>query len=198
MEAFRRRGLRHRAHHWEDQSNSLSISSWLIAWAFLWNRYATINWAAPYAVPAFAVQALLLAWFGGLRDHLHFTADWTGHGVVGLTHLLYAMILHPLVAILAGLVLSLTGTGDYEFEPNGTYYYSSSSGTHSADLEGPGSADFDLYLWKWNGSSWSTVASGTSANSSESVSYSGSAGYYVWRVESYSGSGSYTLCTNKP
>lgn len=93
---------------------------------------------------------------------------------------------------------SLSGSGDYEYEPNGNYYYASSSGTHSGTLSGPGSADFDLYLWKWNGSSWSTVASGTSANSSETINYSGSAGYYVWRVESYSGSGSFTLCLDTP
>jgi len=93
---------------------------------------------------------------------------------------------------------SLTGTGDYAYEPNGTYYYSSSSGSHTAELTGPGSADFDLYLWKWNGSGWSTVASGTTSSSNETVSYSGSAGYYVWRVYSYSGSGDYELCTTRP
>ncbi|MFZ1427894.1 MAG: DUF6064 family protein [Geminicoccaceae bacterium] len=89
---------------WSGRVVSISLAAaWIwVAWAFLWNRYATINWAASYAVPAFAVQALLLAWFGVLRGHLHFTASWTGHGVVGLTLLLYAIILHPLVAILAG------------------------------------------------------------------------------------------------
>ena len=93
---------------------------------------------------------------------------------------------------------TLTGTNDVNYHPNGTYYYSGSSGTHSADLTGPAGADFDLYLWKWNGSSWSTVASSTSATSTESISYSGTAGYYVWRVFSYSGSGSYTICHDRP
>ncbi|MDJ0836419.1 MAG: M12 family metallo-peptidase [Acidobacteriota bacterium] len=93
---------------------------------------------------------------------------------------------------------TLTGSGDYEYEPNGTYYFSSASGFHEADLEGAAGTDFDLYLWKWNGSSWSTVASSTSASSSESISYNGSSGYYVWRVYSYSGSGDYTLCTRRP
>ena len=32
-----------------------------VGWAFLWQRYATINWAASYAAVAFWVQALLLA-----------------------------------------------------------------------------------------------------------------------------------------
>lgn len=93
---------------------------------------------------------------------------------------------------------SLSGTGSYDYHPNGTYYYSGSSGTHEADLTGPAGADFDLYLWKWNGSGWSTVASSTSSGSNESISYSGSSGYYVWRVYSYSGSGSYDICADYP
>ncbi len=93
---------------------------------------------------------------------------------------------------------TLTGTGDYEYEPNNTYYYSSSSGFHEGDLTGPAGTDFDLYLWKWNGSSWSTVASSTSSSSTESISYSGTSGYYVWRVYSYSGSGEYDLCASRP
>jgi hypothetical protein len=91
----------------------------------------------------------------------------------------------------------LSGTGDYDYQPNGTYYYSSGSGNHSGWLEGTGT-DFDLYLWKWNGFSWSTVASSLSANSSESISYNGSSGYYVWRIYSYSGSGSYDFWMRRP
>jgi len=37
-------------------------AAWLwVGWAFLWERYTTINWAAQYVAIAFAVQALLLA-----------------------------------------------------------------------------------------------------------------------------------------
>ncbi|MDC7788354.1 DUF6064 family protein [Rhodoplanes sp. TEM] len=32
----------------------------VVAWAFLWERYATINWGILYAAPAFALQGLLL------------------------------------------------------------------------------------------------------------------------------------------
>lgn len=91
----------------------------------------------------------------------------------------------------------LSGSGDYEYEPNGTYYYSG-SGTHKGWLEGPSGTDFDLRLWKWNGSSWSTVASSLSSSSSESISYNGSSGYYVWRINSYSGSGSYDFWLDRP
>ena len=93
---------------------------------------------------------------------------------------------------------SLSGTGAARYEPNGTYYQSTTSGTHTGKLTGPSGADFDLYLQKWNGSSWSTVARGESSTSTENVSYNGTAGYYMWRVYSYSGSGSYSLCITKP
>lgn len=92
---------------------------------------------------------------------------------------------------------TLTGTGDYDYQPNGTYYYSG-SGYHNAWLEGPAGTDFDLYLWKWNGSRWTTVASSTSSTSSESISYYGSSGYYVWRIYSYSGSGTYEFWLDRP
>jgi subtilisin family serine protease len=94
---------------------------------------------------------------------------------------------------------SLSGTGDYDYHPNGTYYYSSVSGTHRGWLRGPTSgADFDLYLQKWNGSSWVIVARGESASSSEDVTYSGTAGYYQWQIYSYSGSGSYNFWIQRP
>ena len=93
---------------------------------------------------------------------------------------------------------SLSGTGDYDIHPGGTYYQSTVSGTHKGCLTGPSGADFDLYLYKWNGSSWSIVARGETASSSETVTYSGTAGYYYWEVYSYSGSGGYTFSSARP
>jgi Zn-dependent metalloprotease len=94
---------------------------------------------------------------------------------------------------------TLSGTGASQIQPGGTYYYSSVSGTHTGKLTGPASgADFDLYLQKWNGSAWANVASGTGSTASENVTYSGTSGYYQWKVTSYSGSGSYSLCISHP
>src|SRR5215212_7383827 len=94
---------------------------------------------------------------------------------------------------------SLSGTGSSQYQPNGTYYFSSVSGTHKGCLVGPTSgADFDLYLLKWNGSAWAIVASSESATSSETISYAGTSGYYMWQVYSYSGSGSYNFWTLHP
>ena len=93
---------------------------------------------------------------------------------------------------------SLSGSGDYDYQPDGSYYYSG-SGTHEGYLRGPSNADFDLYLYKyswWSG--WRQVASSTSVTSDEDVSYNGSSGYYLWRVYSYSGSGSYEFYLDRP
>jgi subtilisin family serine protease len=87
---------------------------------------------------------------------------------------------------------SLSGAGDSDVHPNGTYYYSS-SGDGEGWLQGPAGTDFDLYLYRWNGFFWSQVASSISSSSTEHIYYNGSAGYYYWRVTSYSGSGSYTF-----
>ena len=92
---------------------------------------------------------------------------------------------------------SLSGTGQSEVQPNGNWYQTG-SGTHRGWLEGPANADFDLELYRWSGSSWQKVAEGTTPNSSEYVEYTGNAGYYYWRVRSYSGSGSYDLWLQTP
>ncbi len=46
--------------------------------------------------------------------------------------------------------------------------------------------------------SWSIVARGEGETSTENVSYTGTAGYYFWRVRSYSGSGSYSFQMQRP
>lgn len=91
----------------------------------------------------------------------------------------------------------LSGAGDFEYEPNGTYYFSG-SGTHRGWLEGPSGTDFDLRLYRWNGSSWVVVASSLSSSSSEFIQFNGSSGYYLWQIRSWSGSGSYDFWLDPP
>jgi subtilisin family serine protease len=94
---------------------------------------------------------------------------------------------------------SLGFTGDFNYQPNGSYYFSSISGSHKGCLRGPTSgADFDLYLQKWNGSAWLIVARSESTTSSEDISYAGTSGYYRWQIYSYSGSGSYNFWRVSP
>lgn len=90
-------------------------------------------------------------------------------------------------------------SGDYSYEPGSAgYYQTTTSGTHSACLEGPAGTDFDLYLEKWNGSRWVRVASSLSASSHEEITYNGTAGAYSYVVQSYSGSGSYQFRFGRP
>jgi hypothetical protein len=73
-----------------------------IGWAFLWNRYAGINWAATYAVPAFALEALLLVWFGGVRGRWRFRPSRDAAGITGLALLVLSLAIYPILAPLAG------------------------------------------------------------------------------------------------
>jgi serine protease len=93
---------------------------------------------------------------------------------------------------------TLSGTGDSDIHPNGSWYYSSVPGTHRGWLQGPSGTDFDLYLQKWNGFWWTTVARSESATSQEQIAYTGTAGYYRWMVSSYNGSGSYSFWLQRP
>ncbi len=74
-----------------------SACAWVAsAWLFFAQRYAPINWAAAYATPAFALQALgllALAAFGGVRGQ----GDPMRHRI-GLAMLLWALLAHPLLA----------------------------------------------------------------------------------------------------
>jgi hypothetical protein len=64
-------------------------------------------------------------------------------------------------------------------------------------LRGP-AADFDLYQQRWNGFRWVIVARSESVTAAEQIAYSGTWGYYRWRVYSFSGSGGYSLWLQHP
>ena len=77
---------------------------------------------------------------------------------------------------------TLSGTGDSDCHPNGTWYLSNVSGVRRGWLRGPSTADFDLDLRKWNGVSWVIAARSESTTSEEQIVYNGTVGYYRWRV----------------
>ncbi|MFF2776499.1 M4 family metallopeptidase [Streptomyces sp. NPDC058052] len=89
-------------------------------------------------------------------------------------------------------------SGQAAAQPDGSYYYAASAGTHVGCLRGPAGTDFDLYLQKWNGAAWADVAVGGTAGADEDTSYYGTAGYYRYVVHAYSGSGAYTLGLSAP
>lgn len=72
-----------------------------VAWAFLWQRYAPINWAAAYVAPAFVLEALLLLG-AGLAGQPLFTERPRAGRTIGLAIFAYALALHPLVAVVSG------------------------------------------------------------------------------------------------
>jgi aqualysin 1 len=90
---------------------------------------------------------------------------------------------------------SLSRTGAIQYQSS---YQTTTSGAHCGRLTGPVGTDFDLRLQKLSGSTWSTVASSLSSDSTEEINYNGTPGTYRWRVNSYSGSGGYTLGTSRP
>jgi len=92
---------------------------------------------------------------------------------------------------------TLSGARDVAFQPDGTRHYSE-AGTHRGWLRGPEGTDFDLYLQRFNGLWWATVARSVSATSEEFVAHDGTAGYYRWRIRSYSGGGAYDFWLDAP
>ncbi len=105
---------------WSSRGIALILAAaWVfVAWAFLWSRYRTINWAVSYLAPLFVIEAVLLAWIGGLRDRLDFAARGSVGGVLGFVLFLYAMAIHPFVAMAAGRPLA--GADVFGLTPDAT------------------------------------------------------------------------------
>jgi hypothetical protein len=81
---------------------AILAAAWLfVAWAYLLQRYDTINWAARYFAAGFALQAILLTWTGLARDRLGF-ARGGGPRKIGLAIVIYALAIHPLMPLFTG------------------------------------------------------------------------------------------------
>lgn len=87
-------------------------------------------------------------------------------------------------------------SGYYAVHPSGGFSWY--GGTLTAQLTGPSGADFDLYLvQRYSDGNWYQVARSTSPGANETITTSQTPGIYRWYIESYSGSGSYTLVATK-
>ncbi len=76
---------------------------WLwTAWAFHYQRYAQINWAAPWFAAAFAFQALLLLVFGVVAGRAVPVPVEGGNRWIATSLLGVAVLAYPLLAPLAG------------------------------------------------------------------------------------------------
>ncbi|MCI0431633.1 MAG: DUF6064 family protein [Rhodospirillales bacterium] len=76
---------------------------WLwIGWSFVWQRYTTINWAAAYVAPAFALQGLLLLWVGAVQGSLEFRPRTGAVRIIALGLFAFAVLVYPMLAPLLG------------------------------------------------------------------------------------------------
>ena len=73
-----------------------------MTWAFLIERYASINWAGPYFAMAFAIEALLLGLIGVAGGWLSLRADLRWSGCTGVGLFLFALLIQPLIGPLLG------------------------------------------------------------------------------------------------
>lgn len=80
---------------------ALAVGWMAVAWTFMWDRYAEVNWAASYVALLFVAEGLLLAWFGVLGNDLQPRAGGLSRAS-GLALFLYALVVHPLVPLVSG------------------------------------------------------------------------------------------------
>jgi Family of unknown function (DUF6064) len=96
--------LLYRSGRWQRRIVSAVLAllwSW-IAWAFLWKRYAAINWAATWFAWAFAIEAVLLAAVGGVRGRMSFQPKRDAGSAIGLGLFVAAVAFYPLLAPFQG------------------------------------------------------------------------------------------------
>jgi hypothetical protein len=78
-------------------------AAWLwVGWAFHWQRYATINWAAEYFAAAYALQALLLLVFAifGTKDAAQSRSS--GGRAIGLALAMIGVLAYPFFGVAQG------------------------------------------------------------------------------------------------
>jgi len=91
-----------RAHRDRLVSGLLALCWLWVAWAFLYQRYAQINWAATWFAVAFAFEALLLAALGVFAGGIKFSAPH-GPGIrIAAALIAIVVVGYPLLAPLSG------------------------------------------------------------------------------------------------
>jgi hypothetical protein len=85
---------------WHGRAIAATLAGcWLwVAWAYLFTRYDTINWAARYFAAGFALQALLLGLSGVVRNRLTMRAGQSDLAFgAGLGLFVFGLIAQPLI-----------------------------------------------------------------------------------------------------
>ncbi|HMB74770.1 MAG TPA: DUF6064 family protein [Kiloniellaceae bacterium] len=80
----------------------VTAAAWfVVAWSFFWVTYATINWAAIYVAPLFAMEGLLLLFLSAQQGiWARKVRSLPGH--IGGVLLLYGLLLYPLQGLAMG------------------------------------------------------------------------------------------------
>lgn len=97
-----------RDHRWSGRGTAVGLAAlWLwVGWAFLVERYTTINWAAPWLGLAFVIQSVLLLAVGLIPGTRPFRARPGPVGYMGLAILLFALVAQPLIGPAVGRPLA--------------------------------------------------------------------------------------------
>ncbi len=94
--------VRRPAGHGRVIAGALALAWLWVAWGWHLERHASINPVATAFAVVFALQALLLVWFGLVRDHIHWQTVSRGARNAGLGIFLFALVIYPVVTPLAG------------------------------------------------------------------------------------------------
>ncbi len=80
----------------------LGIACMWAGWAFLWDRYAAINWAMLYVAPAFGLQGLLLLAAAASRKGLRIEEAGSLRRWLAVGLFVFAFAIYPLLAPVSG------------------------------------------------------------------------------------------------
>ncbi len=81
----------------------LSVVWAWVGWAWHWDRYAQVNWAAEYLAAGFGVQAvLLLLEAGGMAKQRDARCGGSRVRAIGMTLAVAGLVAYPLLAIAQG------------------------------------------------------------------------------------------------
>ena len=96
--------LLRRKEEWRDRAIAGVLAIWWlwVAIAFHLQRYATINWAGRYFAALFAIQALLLLWFGVIRPRPRFRLSRQPAAYLAAGVLFIALVVEPVAGWIAG------------------------------------------------------------------------------------------------
>ncbi len=79
----------------------LAVIWLLVAYQFLYVRYAAINWAVIYVVPFFALMALILAWFAIRPKPVEISCRRNPAGMMALGVLLLSLFGYPMLSVVS-------------------------------------------------------------------------------------------------